>query len=88
MMLAEKIKAIRPDLTGDDFLDKVKLQDDGYGPYIAEWHLPGRQPSDEEIARVNVPVKIKKPPITIESLADALIRKGLLTENEVRGNGK
>ena len=87
-MLAEKIKALRPDLTGGDFLDKVKLQDDGYGPYIAEWHLPGNQPSAEELAAVNVPAKIKKPPITIESLADALVRKGVLTENEVRGNAK
>ena len=39
-------------------------------------------------APADVPVKIKKPPITIESLADALVRKGVLTENEVRGNAK
>ena len=87
-MLAEKIKVLRPDLTGGDFLDRVKLQDDGDGPYIAEWNLPGKKPSAEDLAAVNVPVKIKKPPITIESLADALVRKGVLTENEVRGNAK
>ena len=87
-MLAEKIMAIYPDVTNEDFLDHIKLQDDGYGPYIAEWNLPGKKPSAEELAAVNVPVKIKKPPITIESLADALVRKGVLTDNEVRGNAK
>ena len=35
-MLYDKIKAIYPTLTDADFLDRIRLQDDGAGPYIED----------------------------------------------------
>ena len=33
-----------------DFLEDVKLQDDGQGAYIAEWNLDIAQPTDAQLA--------------------------------------
>jgi hypothetical protein len=33
-----------------DFLNDVKLQDDGQGAYIAEWNLDIAQPTDAQLA--------------------------------------
>jgi hypothetical protein len=33
-----------------DFLEDVKLQDDGQGAYIKEWNLDIAQPTDEQLA--------------------------------------
>ena len=33
-----------------DFLNDVKLQDDGQGVYIKEWNLDIAQPTDEQLA--------------------------------------
>jgi len=33
-----------------DFLNDVKLQDDGQGAYIKEWNLDIAQPTDEQLA--------------------------------------
>lgn len=53
-MLYEKIKAIYPELTANDFypiLGTILLQDDGQGAYIAKWEHPTlAKPTDEELA--------------------------------------
>ena len=42
MSLYEKIRALYPILTQQDFLDIIRLQNnsDGKGDYIAEWNHP------------------------------------------------
>lgn len=35
-----------------DFTRDVRVQDDGAGPYLAEWHLSEPPPTDEQIAAV------------------------------------
>ena len=53
MTLYEKIIAIYPDLTAQDFLTVIRLQNDtdGKGDYIAEWNHPTHpKPTDEELA--------------------------------------
>ena len=55
MSLFEKITAIYPDLTENDFhpaRGTILLEDasDGYGPYIAKWEHPTlAQPSDADL---------------------------------------
>ena len=52
-MLYNKIKAIYPELTDDDFLTVIKLQNDsdGKGDYIKSWNHPTlAKPTDEELA--------------------------------------
>ena len=39
-MLYEKIKTIYPELTDNDFLTVIILQNDGQGDYIAKWEHP------------------------------------------------
>lgn len=46
MELDKAILQIYPDI---DFLDGVRLQDDGAGPYIARWNDPRPQPSEAEL---------------------------------------
>ncbi len=53
MTLYEKIKAIYPQLTDNDFLTVIILQNDsdGNGDYIAKWDHPTlSRPTDEELA--------------------------------------
>ena len=53
MTLYEKIMAIYPELTTEDFLTVIRLQNDsdGRGDYIAEWNHPTLpRPTDEELA--------------------------------------
>ena len=52
-MLYEKIMALYPSLTQQDFLTVIILQNDsdGKGDYIAKWeHLTLPRPTDEELA--------------------------------------
>lgn len=52
-MLYEKIKTIYPNLTDDDFVTVITLQNDsdGKGDYIAKWEHPTlARPTDEELA--------------------------------------
>jgi hypothetical protein len=52
-MLYDKIKAIYPSLTEDDFgmRGTIVLQNDGNGDYIAKWEHPTlAKPTDEELA--------------------------------------
>ena len=52
-MLYEKIIALYPELTDQDFLTTIRLQNDsdGRGDYIAEWNHPTlAKPTDEELA--------------------------------------
>lgn len=55
MSLYEKIVAIHPELTAEDFhpiSGTITLQDDsdGFGPYIAKWEHPTLpRPTDEEL---------------------------------------
>lgn len=52
--LAEKIQALHPELTSDDFLATITLQDDGSGPYIREWNHPTiTQPTQAELDSVD-----------------------------------
>ena len=53
MTLYEKIKSIYPDLTDDDFMSGVTLQNDsdGRGDYIAKWEHPTLpRPTEEQLA--------------------------------------
>ena len=53
MTLYEKIMAIYPELTTQDFLDNIHLQNDsdGKGDYIKEWNHPTlAKPTDEQLA--------------------------------------
>jgi hypothetical protein len=52
-MLYEKIMALYPSLTTEDFLTTIRLQNDsdGKGDYIASWEHPTlAKPTDEELA--------------------------------------
>jgi hypothetical protein len=52
-MLYEKIKNLYPELTDQDFLTVITLQNDsdGKGDYIAKWEHPTlARPTDEELA--------------------------------------
>ena len=52
-MLFEKIMALYPSLTIQDFLTVIRLQNDsdGKGDYIAKWEHPTlAKPTDEELA--------------------------------------
>ena len=53
MTLPEKIIALYPELTFQDFLTVITLQNDsdGRGDYIAKWEHPTLpRPTDEELA--------------------------------------
>jgi hypothetical protein len=53
MTLYEKIMAIYPSLTQQDFRTNIRLQNDsdGRGDYIAKWEHPTLpRPTDEELA--------------------------------------
>ena len=53
MTLYEKILALYPSLTQQDFLTVIQLQNDsdGKGDYIAKWNHPTLpRPTDEELA--------------------------------------
>jgi hypothetical protein len=53
MTLYEKIMALYPSLTTQDFLTTIRLQNDsdGRGDYIASWEHPTlAKPTDEELA--------------------------------------
>jgi hypothetical protein len=53
MTLYEKIIDIYPDLTPQDFLTVIRLQNDsdGKGDYIAEWNHPTYpKPTEEQLA--------------------------------------
>jgi len=53
MNLYEKIKQLYPQLTDNDFLTVIILQNDseGKGDYIAKWDHPTlAKPTDEELA--------------------------------------
>jgi len=55
MNLYEKIMAIYPDLTTQDFLTVIRLQNDsdGRGDYIAKWeHLTLARPTQEQLDSV------------------------------------
>ena len=56
MNLYQKIKTIYPELTDNDFMTVVTLQNDsdGRGDYIAKWEHPTLQrPTDEQLAEIN-----------------------------------
>ena len=40
MSLYNKIKSIYPQLTDNDFLTTIRLQNDGHGDYIKSWNHP------------------------------------------------
>lgn len=53
MTLYEKIKALYPELTQQDFLTVIILQNDsdGRGDYIAKWEHPTlAKPTEEQLA--------------------------------------
>jgi len=52
MTLYEKIRALYPNLTQQDFLDTIRLQNDsdGKGDYIAKWEHPTlARPTEEQL---------------------------------------
>ena len=53
MTLPEKIKTLYPQLTDNDFMTVITLQNDsdGKGDYIAKWEHPTfARPTEEELA--------------------------------------
>jgi len=53
MTLPDKIMALYPSLTQQDFMTTIRLQNDsdGKGDYIAKWEHPTLpRPTDEELA--------------------------------------
>lgn len=53
MTLSEKIKALYPELTQNDFVSTVIVQNDsnGKGDYIAKWEHPTLpRPTEEQLA--------------------------------------
>jgi len=53
MMLYEKIKTLYPELTDNDFMTVITLQNDsdGKGDYIAKWEHPTLpRPTKEQLA--------------------------------------
>jgi hypothetical protein len=53
-MLYEKIKKLYPELTNNDFMTVIKLQNDsdGKGDYIAKWEHTLPRPTDEQLGAV------------------------------------
>jgi hypothetical protein len=54
MTLYEKIKQLYPDLTDNDFLTVIRLQNDsdGKGDYIAKWDHPTLpRPTDAQLGK-------------------------------------
>jgi hypothetical protein len=53
-MLYEKIKSIYPQLTDNEFLTVITLQNDsdGKGDYIAKWEHTLPKPTDEQLGAV------------------------------------
>jgi hypothetical protein len=50
MTLYDKIMALYPEITTQDFLTVITLQNDGKGDYIAKWEHPTlARPTDEEL---------------------------------------
>ena len=51
-MLYEKVIKLYPQLTDDDFITVITLQNDsdGKGDYIAKWEHTLPRPTDEELA--------------------------------------
>jgi len=51
MNLYEKIMALYPELTQDDFMTTIRLQNDsdGQGDYIKEWKHTLPKPTDEQL---------------------------------------
>ena len=55
MTLYDKIMALYPSLTQEDFLTTIRLQNDsdGNGDYIAKWEHPTlKKPTDEQLAKI------------------------------------
>jgi hypothetical protein len=53
MTLPEKVKALYPELTENDFMTVITLQNDsdGKGDYIAKWEHPTlARPTEEQLA--------------------------------------
>jgi hypothetical protein len=56
MTLVEKIKSIYSELTNDDFVDIIQVQNDsnGQGDYIAKWEHPTlAQPTQEQLDAIS-----------------------------------
>ena len=59
--LSQQIQALHPEITSDDFLTVITLQDDGSGPYIREWNHPTiTQPTEAELASVDEAAYLNK----------------------------
>jgi hypothetical protein len=78
-MLAEKIKAIYPQLTDADFADKVVLLDDGAGPYIFKWPDDLVRPTAEQLSSAPAYVAIPAS-VTLRQAKLALLGAGLLPQ--------
>ena len=56
MTLSDKIKTLYPELTDNDFMTVITLQNDsdGKGDYIAKWEHPTlARPTDAQLAEIN-----------------------------------
>jgi hypothetical protein len=80
MMLYDKIKALYPALTDADFLDSIRLQDDGDGPYIAAWNHPTfARPTTEQLSEAPAYVAVPTS-VTLRQAKLALLGAGLLSQ--------
>ena len=72
-MLYDKIMALYPSLTTQDFLTVITLQNDsdGKGDYIAKWeHLTLAKPTDEQLGIAPAEEVIETPTETVEAPAE------------------
>jgi hypothetical protein len=52
--IASRITALIPEIRPQDFIDLIRLEDDGSGPRIARWNVPHPQPTMEQLAAVDM----------------------------------
>ena len=65
--LAEAIRYLYPDVS---LISDVVVEDDGSGPRIAAWRVPGERPTDQQIADALAAIDSEPPPrrLVVKSL--------------------
>lgn len=70
---------------GVDLKSDVQISVDGNGDATIVWNLPGKPPSDADIAAANPPPYV--PPLSVQAQLDALqaalIAAGTITQNQL-----
>lgn len=77
-MLSQTLQHLYP---GIDLLSECRLQDDGNGPYIAQWHRPEPQPTPAEIEAAYPAALAAAARAAIPSVSPRQIRQALTMVN-------